>query len=91
MVPEDSGIDTSAQTRRDTEGLLTSTDVRTGYVSGLTFTNKAVQYAVVGNRAVFEGDIVLGAVDELASRSAEIDTGARDTRRSRGGVVVGAQ
>ena len=90
-MPEDSGIDTSAQTQRDTGGMLTSTDVRTGYVSGLTFTNKAVQYAVVGNRAVFEGDIVLGTVDELASRSAEIDAGARDTGPSRGVVVVGAQ
>lgn len=86
-----SGIDTSEQTRRDTGGMLTSTDVRTGYVSGLTFTNKAVQYTVVGDRAVFEGDIVLGTVDELASRSAELAAAARDAGPSRGVVVVGAQ
>jgi len=47
-----------------------------------------VQYAVVGNRAVFEGDIVLGTVDELVSRSAELDSASLATGPSRAVVVV---
>jgi len=90
-MSEVSGIDSSEHTRRDTAGMLTSTDVRTGYVSGLTFTNKVVQYAVVGNRAVFEGDIVLGTVDELAARSVEREAALRDAGPSRAVVVVGEQ
>ncbi|MGH3613672.1 MAG: M12 family metallopeptidase [Pseudonocardia sp.] len=90
-MSEASETDASEQTRRDTGGMLTSDDVRTGYVSGLTFTNKAVQYAVVGDRAVFEGDIVLGTVDELVSRSAELDAVSLATGPSRAVVVVGAQ
>ena len=46
-------------------GFLTSDDVRTGYISGATFTAKPVQYAVVDGRAVFEGCIVLGTVDQM--------------------------
>ncbi len=40
-------------------------DVRTGLISGLTFTAKPVQYLAVNGRAMLEGDICLGTVDEL--------------------------
>lgn len=46
-------------------GFLTSDDVRTGYISGVTFIAKPVQYAAVNGLAVFEGCIVLGTVDQL--------------------------
>ncbi len=89
-MSEVSGTDPGEHTQRDTAGMLTSTDVRTGYVSGLTFTNKAVQYAVVGDRAVFEGDIVLGTADELAARSVEREAAMRDDGPS-GAVANGKQ
>jgi hypothetical protein len=49
----------------DNEGLLSSEEVRTGFISGLTFVNKPVQYAVAGDLAIFEGCICLGTVDEM--------------------------
>jgi hypothetical protein len=53
-----------------------SDDVRTGAVSG-GFGSKQVQYSAVGGRAIFEGDICLGASDgaELASDSSTIARG----------------
>ncbi|HKJ12339.1 MAG TPA: M12 family metallopeptidase [Ornithinimicrobium sp.] len=40
-------------------------DIRTGFIRGDTFTRKAVQYEAVNGRAMFEGDICLGTVDEM--------------------------
>jgi hypothetical protein len=37
----------------------------TAEVSGATFTDKKLQYANVGGLAIFEGDIVLGTIDEV--------------------------
>lgn len=91
-MPEVPGIDTSENARRDTGGMLTSTDVRSGYASGLTFQNKAVQYAVVGDRAVFEGDIVLGTVDQMSRRSAAVDSATQGADQPERGVyITGAQ
>jgi hypothetical protein len=42
-----------------------SGDVRTGYVSGNSFEMKPVKYGVVGELAIFEGDIVLGKVEHM--------------------------
>jgi astacin len=53
------------QLAADNEGFLSSGDVRTGFISGATFTNKAVQYEVVNGLAFVEGDICLGSVEEL--------------------------
>ncbi|MFE7630669.1 M12 family metallopeptidase [Kocuria sp. NPDC057446] len=47
-------------------------DVRTGYIRLTTGELKALQFSVVGNRALFEGDIVLGTVDELERDTALI-------------------
>ena len=48
------------------------TDGRTGqsYVLGQTFDAKPVVYSVVDGQAVFEGDIVLGTVEEMERRRA---------------------
>jgi hypothetical protein len=43
--------------------------VRTALVRGNTFAAKAVQYTEVDGLAIFEGDIVLGTVDEVARMS----------------------
>ncbi len=40
-------------------------DVRTGYISSLTFTNKLVSYAAIDGEAMFEADISLGPVEEM--------------------------
>ena len=53
------------QLAADNEGLLSSGDVRTGFISGATFTNKPVQYEVVNGLAIFEGCICLGTVEEM--------------------------
>src|SRR5262245_12021735 len=41
----------------------------TAIVSGVTFGRKALQYAEVDGLAIFEGDIVLGTVDEVRASS----------------------
>jgi hypothetical protein len=50
--------------------VLSSDEVRTGFVSGLTFGPRAVQYAVVDGRAIFKGDIDLGSVEEVEKSNA---------------------
>jgi Astacin (Peptidase family M12A) len=55
---------------QDTPEQLSSDEVRTAFVSGLTFGPRAVQYAVVDGRAIFEGDIDLGSVEEVERSNA---------------------
>ncbi|MEM1256347.1 MAG: Dot/Icm T4SS effector Zinc-dependent metalloprotease LegP [Cyanobacteria bacterium P01_H01_bin.21] len=57
------------------DGFLASDDIRTGFISGENFTNKAVQYAAVDGLAVFEGCIVLGTVEEMEQHAAKVQTG----------------
>jgi hypothetical protein len=44
-----------------------SSDVRTGYAFGNSFKMKPVKYGAVGGLAIFEGDIVLGTVEQMES------------------------
>ena len=74
----------------DNEGFLRSDDVRTGLISGRTFTDQAVQYAAVDNLAVFEGDIILGKVDDLV-RTAALATATDDGAIAHGVVISGDQ
>jgi hypothetical protein len=46
-----------------------SDEVATAFVDGLTFRSKAVQYAVVDGMALVEGDINLGAVEDVVERT----------------------
>jgi hypothetical protein len=48
-----------------------SDDVRTGFIFGNTFDRKEVRFSVVDGLAIFEGDIVLGTVEELTQQHAE--------------------
>jgi hypothetical protein len=52
-----------------------SSEVGTAIVDGVTFAGKPVQFAVVEGLAIFEGDIILGEVDDLLQD--------RDDRQSR--------
>ena len=49
----------------DNPELQASDEVRTAILTGVTFGTQAVQYAVVDGRAIFEGDIDLGSVEDL--------------------------
>jgi astacin len=50
-----------------------SEDLRTGYISSITFINKLVEYAVVDDEAIFEGDIVLGTVEEMEAAKRRVE------------------
>ncbi len=69
-------------------GLLTSNDVRTAIISGETFKNKTVTYAAVDGKAVVEGCIVIGNVDDVERKTAEAKA-ALDVEEDREGVAHG--
>lgn len=48
---------------------LPGTEVRTGTIELSNGTRKTVEYAVVDGRAMFEGDIVLGTVEEMENEA----------------------
>ncbi|HEX8130806.1 MAG TPA: M12 family metallopeptidase [Pyrinomonadaceae bacterium] len=54
------------------EEFRSSPEVRTGFVQGNTFGHRPVQYSVIDGEAIFEGDIVLGSVDEMERLATEI-------------------
>jgi len=62
---------------RDNEGFLVSDDLRTGFISGTVLKPTAVQYSAVDGLAVFEGDIILGTVEEMDRTSAEVQADAQ--------------
>lgn len=67
-----------AELAADNEGFLSSGDVRTGFISGVNFKNKPVQYEVVDGLAMFEGCICLGTVDELERGTALVQASATE-------------
>ena len=56
----------------DSGELITSEDVRTGLITGATFFAQPVQYVVRDGLALFEGDIVLGTVEEMDQKTEEL-------------------
>ena len=56
----------------DSGELITSEDVRTGLITGATFLAQPVQYVVRDGLALFEGDIVLGTVEEMDQKTEEL-------------------
>jgi Astacin (Peptidase family M12A) len=62
----------------------TSTEKETGFISGVTFGPKKVTYQVINGLAIFEGDIVLGTVEEVRKFTHDVETAVVITsRRSR--------
>ena len=49
---------------------LESHEVRKGFIAGLMLEPTEVEYAVVNGQAIFEGDIVLGTVEEMEAAKA---------------------
>lgn len=75
----------------DTHGeQLTSKQVYTAIISGNSFAAKAVQYVEVDGLAIFEGDIVLGTVEEVERQSGRIRAEMAPGMAS-GVVITGAQ
>jgi hypothetical protein len=80
-----------AEMAADNEGLLSSGDVRTGFISGITFETKAVQYQVVDGLAIFEGCICLGTVEEMERSAGLVQTSAAaDDSVAHGVAITGA-
>ncbi len=69
--------------------LRSSTEARTGYITGTTFERRLVHYAAVGDTAMFEGDIILGTVDEI-ERATELVRSEPDSVQ-RGVAISGQQ
>ena len=44
---------------------------KVGFIEGNTFARKPVEYSAINGMAVFEGDIILGSVDEMEARKAQ--------------------
>jgi Astacin (Peptidase family M12A) len=57
---------------KDDGELRSSPDFRTALIPGNTFAAKAVRYAVVDDLALFEGDIVLGTVEQVEQQTQEL-------------------
>ncbi len=51
-------------------------DIKRGFIKGLTFDNKPIEYTDVDGLAIFEGDIVLGTVEEMEKLRQEIENAA---------------
>ncbi|WP_109473258.1 Dot/Icm T4SS effector Zinc-dependent metalloprotease LegP [Ornithinimicrobium cavernae] len=65
--------------------------VHTALISGNTFRVKAVQYSVLDGQAIFEGDILLGTVEEVEHQSAQLAAEARGELGTAGVLISGDQ
>jgi hypothetical protein len=72
----------------DNEGLLSTGEVRTGFISGVTFESAPVQYEVVDGLAMFEGCICLGTVEEMERSTGLVQSGATDEELVVHGVAI---
>jgi hypothetical protein len=59
----------------------TSTEKETGFISGVTFGPKKVTYQVINGLAIFEGDIVLGTVEEVRKFTQDVQSAVVITSR----------
>jgi hypothetical protein len=65
-------------------------EVRTALIPGNTFRAKAVQYVVVDGLAMFEGDIILGTVEEV-ERTSDVLRGQVSGALPESVIITGAQ
>ena len=66
-----------------------STQIGTAIIGGNTFPARAVQYAVVDGLAIFEGDIILGTVEEVERQSSAVRDAAASDMVTHGVVITG--
>jgi len=84
--PGKGGPSKGAKGRKGPGEFQSSDQVRTGLIPGRTFASKPVQYSVVDGMAIFEGDIILGTVEEVERRSERLR--AEQTGELAAGVVI---
>lgn len=70
--------------------LRSSDDVRTAFISGNSFRAQVVRYVDVDGDAIFEGDIVLGPVDQVERESEQLKAELRGELES-GVIITGDQ
>ncbi len=75
------------------EEMLGSEIIKKGFITGINFGSKPIEYAVVDGLAVFEGDIVLGTAEEMDQLAdmilKEADQAAADSGEIPEGVEFG--
>jgi hypothetical protein len=76
MLDDSDRFSQTIQDQASNDEYLDGSSPRRGYVVGETFDAKPVEYAVVSGLAVFEGDIILGTVDEVQQLTALIEGAA---------------
>ena len=70
---------------KTSEEFQSGQEVRTGFIKGNTFGYRPIQYSVIDGNAVFEGDIILGTVEEMEQLTLEV-TGKEEITPK--GVVI---
>ena len=83
---------TNVETRPLAEGMFRSSDdVRSSFISGIeAFTVKPVEYSAINGKAIFEGDILLGTVEQLEAIREQLEAPGTRERASISGTVVPA-
>ena len=66
---------TGSESPITSEGMFRSSDdVRSSFISGIeAFTVKPVEYSAINGRAIFEGDILLGTVEQMEAVRAQLE------------------
>ncbi|SDM21227.1 Dot/Icm T4SS effector Zinc-dependent metalloprotease LegP [Kriegella aquimaris] len=78
----------SDENKAKLEWFRSSDDVRTSYIKGDTFNFKEVEYSVIEDKAIFEGDICLGSVEDLERKSSTVDSDQLSARGIAHGVGI---
>jgi len=86
MTPKSS----SAGAKPLAEGMFRSSDdVRSSYVTGIeAFEIKPVEYSVINGRAIFEGDIVLGTLEQMEAVRRQVEGAQGGERQSVSGTAA---
>jgi hypothetical protein len=57
----------------ETEKSSSNNEIRKGYIKGLNFDFKPIEYQVINGLAIFEGDIILGTAEEMEELTKTIE------------------
>jgi astacin len=73
-----------------TAGELNTSEPRNGVITGKTFPIKMVQYSPIDGDAIFEGDIILGTVEQMESAYELVKQGPVEPEALKGLGIVGS-
>jgi hypothetical protein len=71
MEPQQIPTPEDSEQRDYLEWFRPGEETRVGFIDGNTFDHRPVQYSAINGMAVFEGDIVLGTVEDLEARNSQ--------------------